>query len=220
MINLAFFVHINIGDCMKKQSIWMKDYKNKVNKLDKDIECDVLIIGGGITGLTTAYHLMNKNLKVVIVEKNQIGCGATSKSTAKITYLQELIYTKLKDKALPYLKYQLQAINIIKDIIEKENIDCDLEQVESFVYDKNKDNLIKEKEILESFNIKVNIDKNSISVKDTYVFHPIKYLLNLKEILLKNNIEIYEKTNVIKIHDLVYTDKYIIITIPERHSLH
>ena len=36
---------------MKKQSIWMKDYKNKVNKLDKDIECDVLIIGGGITGL-------------------------------------------------------------------------------------------------------------------------------------------------------------------------
>ena len=129
---------------MKKQSIWMKDYKNKINKLNKDIECDVLIIGGGITGLTIAYHLMNKNLKVVIVEKNQIGCGATSKSTAKITYLQELIYTKLKDKALPYLKYQLQAINIIKDIIEKEDIECDLEQVESFVYDKNKDNLIKE----------------------------------------------------------------------------
>ena len=116
MINLAFFVHINIGDCMKKQSIWMKDYKNKINKLNKDIECDVLIIGGGITGLTIAYHLMNKNLKVVIVEKNQIGCGATSKSTAKITYLQELIYTKLKDKALPYLKYQLQAINIIKNL--------------------------------------------------------------------------------------------------------
>ena len=201
-------MHINIGDRMKKQSIWIKDYQNKVNKLDKDIECDVLIIGGGITGLTTAYQLINKNLKVIIVEKNQIGCGVTSKSTAKITYLQELIYTKLKDKALPYLKYQLQAINIIKDIIEKENIDCDLEQVESFVYDKNKDSLIKEKEILESFNIKVNINKNSISVKDTYVFHPIKYLLNLKEILLKNNIEIYEKTNVIKIHDLVYTDKY------------
>ena len=112
----------------------MKDYQNKVNKLDKDIECDVLIIGGGITGLTTAYHLMNKNLKVVIVEKNQIGCGATSKSTAKITYLQELIYTKLKDKALPYLKYQVQAINIIKNIIEKENINCDLEQVESFAH--------------------------------------------------------------------------------------
>ena len=150
---------------MKKQSIWMKDYKNKVNKLDKDIECDVLIIGGGITGLTTAYHLMNKNLKVVIIEKNQIGCGTTSKSTAKITYLQELIYTKLKDKALPYLKYQLQAINIIKDIIEKENIDCNLEQVESFVYDKNKDNLIKEKEILESFNIKVNIKKILFQLK-------------------------------------------------------
>ena len=37
---------------MKKQSIWMKDYQNKVNKLDKDIECDVLIIGGGIPSLT------------------------------------------------------------------------------------------------------------------------------------------------------------------------
>ncbi len=193
---------------MKKQSIWMNEYKNKINKLNKDIECDVLIIGGGITGLTTAYHLMNKNLKVVIVEKNQIGCGTTAKSTAKITYLQDLIYTKLKDKALPYLKYQLEAINTITKTIEKENIDCDLEKVESRVINKNKDKLIKEKNILESFGINVKLINNYIKVDNTYVFHPIKYLLKLKEILLKNNIEIYEKTNVIKIHDLIYTDKY------------
>ena len=193
---------------MKKQSIWMNDYKNKINKLNKDIECDVLIIGGGITGLSTAYHLINKNLKVVIVEKNQIGCGTTSKSTAKITYLQDLIYTKLKDKALPYLKYQLEAINIITKIIEKENIDCDLEKVESRVINKNKDKLIKEKNILESFGINVKLINNYIKVDNTYVFHPLKYLLKLKEICLNNNIEIYEKTNVIKINDIVYTDKY------------
>ena len=186
----------------------MNEYKNKINKLNKDIECDVLIIGGGITGLSTAYHLINKNLKVVIVEKNQIGCGTTSKSTAKITYLQDLIYTKLKDKALPYLKYQLEAINTITKTIEKENIDCDLEKVESRVINKNKDKLIKEKNILESFGINVKLINNYIKVDNTYVFHPIKYLLKLKEILLKNNIEIYEKTNVIKIHDLIYTDKY------------
>ena len=81
---------------MKKQSIWLKDFKNNVTILNKDIDCDVLIIGAGITGLSTAYHLINSNLKVVVVEKDEIGNDVTARTTGKITYLQELIYIKLK----------------------------------------------------------------------------------------------------------------------------
>ena len=47
---------------MKNISIWSDlKQKNICPKLSNDIETDVLIIGGGITGLSTAYHLMNKN---------------------------------------------------------------------------------------------------------------------------------------------------------------
>ena len=80
----------NNGDIMKKESIWLKDLKIKKNKpLDKDIEVDILIIGGGLTGISTAYNLRNEKMNICLVEQNFIGSGVTSKSTAKINYLQE-----------------------------------------------------------------------------------------------------------------------------------
>ena len=67
---------------MKTNSIWL-DTKNKNNrpKLTKDIEVDVLIIGGGMTGISTAYHLINTNLKVCLVERNTIASGVSSRTT-------------------------------------------------------------------------------------------------------------------------------------------
>lgn len=53
---------------------------------------DVGIIGGGITGLSTAYYLKDTNLKIALFDKDLIGQGVTSKTTAKITYLQGDIY--------------------------------------------------------------------------------------------------------------------------------
>ena len=192
---------------MQNKSIWLKDFSNNITTLDKNIDCDVLIIGAGITGLSTAYHLMNHNLKVIIVERDEIGNGVTAKTTGKITYLQELIYTKLKKEldektSEQYLKSQLKAIDILTSIIKTEKIACDLERVSSFVYSRDEKELIKlkqEKELLKKFGIKVKDYNKAISVDDTYVFHPLKYLMQLKEIIVKNDIEIYEKTNVINI---------------------
>ena len=222
-------IHTNIGDNMKKTSIWLdiKD-QEKINKLNNDLDLDVLIIGGGITGLSTAYHLINSNLKVALVEKNKIGTGVTSKTTAKITYLQETIYTKLKNTfneelSKKYLNSQIDAINIIKSIIEKNKIDCDFYKVDSYLFTNDQEKIkdVKdEKELLQKFNIKVleetklpNEDKINygIKVSDTYVFHPIKYLYSLKKILINNNINIYEDSKIISIEK---KDDYFICKTP------
>lgn len=201
---------------MKKESIWLQDLKiNKNKPLDKDIEVDVLIIGGGLTGISTAYNLRNEKLNICLVEQNFIGSGVTSKSTAKINYLQEVIHTDIynkydKETARKYYQSQIYAIDKIKEIIKKENIDCDLEEAESYTFTNKKEEIstIKnEKEILEEFGAKVyehtKIDlplksKYAISVKDTYVFHPIKYLYALKDICEKKGIQIYEDTRILK----------------------
>ena len=74
---------------MKNKSIWLDiKQKNICRSLDKDIEVDVLIIGGGITGISAAYQLQNKNLKVCLVEQNEIASGVTSKTTGKISKIQ------------------------------------------------------------------------------------------------------------------------------------
>mgnify|MGYP003298549343 CR=1 FL=1 len=86
--------------------------------------------------MSTIYHLINSGLKVCLIEKNTIASGVTSKTTGKITYLQENIYSKLKkyhsfDTAKLYLESQIDAINIIKEIVEKNQIKCDF--VNSFL---------------------------------------------------------------------------------------
>lgn len=62
--------------------------KNSFDKLSSNKKCDVLIVGGGITGISSAYQLINKGLKVILVERNKIGGGITSRTTGKLTYLQ------------------------------------------------------------------------------------------------------------------------------------
>ena len=138
---------------MKTESIWLNGF-NKVTcpKLDKNIEIDFLNIGGGMTGISTSYHLINSNLKVCVVEKNIIGNDVTSRTTGKLTFLQEDLCSKIKlyhgiDKAKKYLESQIEAIRMVKGIIDKENIMCNLDNVDSYIFSDNDINkLEKEKE--------------------------------------------------------------------------
>jgi len=199
---------------MKYNSIW-SDFKIKdLPQLEKDLEVDVLVIGGGITGVSTAYHLINKNLKVCLVERNKIGSGVTARTTGKLTFLQENIYSKLKKyhnlkTAKLYLKSQIDAIKLVKTIIEKENINCDFHQVKSYVFEnKNIKKLNKELQLLKKLNVNLketNILPNKKKVSkaiyhnETYVFHPLKYLQALIDICLNNEIDIFENTKIEKI---------------------
>ncbi len=205
---------------MKYQSLWQLEDDDKENCLDKDIDVDVLIIGGGITGLSTLYFLKDSNLRVALVEASRCYHGVSLYTTGKITYLQELVYQKLVKKygfdvAKKYLTSQLEAIDLLVKIINEEKIDCDLEKVNSYVVARNKKDLKKvekEKETLEKMGVKVFKSKWAIGVMDTYVFQPIKYLKRIKEIGKKSGKEIYEMTRIkemVKIEDgyICKTDK-------------
>lgn len=202
---------------MKNKSIWLDNIDFKVSKsLDKNIDVDVLIVGGGMTGLSTTYHLSDSNLKVALVERNIIANGVTARTTGKLTYLQELIYNKIKtfvdeDSSKLYLQSQKEAIKLVKDIVNKNEIDCDFEEVTSYVFTQKNDQIKKirkEKELLESFGVKVKEATKlpdgtdilyGICVDDTAIFHPIKYLIKIKEICLEKNVSIYENTKVTNI---------------------
>lgn len=173
---------------MKNKSVWL-DYESiDCEELKENLDLDVLIVGGGIAGISTLYQLRNSNLKVALIERNKCGHGVTSKSTAKINYLQDILVDIIKingkDVAKKYLNSQIDASLLLKNIIIKEKINCDLKQVSSYlftkdekkvsdldlVYDLLKDNNINVLDSLEVPNIK-NVIK-SIKVLDTYVFHP------------------------------------------------
>ena len=133
-------------------SIWnINEKERNIKKLDSDKKVDILIIGAGITGMTSAYFLKDKD--ICVIDANRVGHGVTLNSTAKINYFQQSIYTDIStstnyNNAVKYLKSQKEAISLIKNIIENENIDCDFKRVPSYVFANSYEELdVLEKEV-------------------------------------------------------------------------
>ena len=210
---------------MINKSIWLKGIKNKKgNTLKDSVETDILIIGGGITGMTTAYFLKNSKLKVTLVESNKIASGQSSKATGKLTYLQGLLLNKIEsiydtETVIKYINSQKEAIDIVKDIIIENNIKCDYESNNSYTFTFKNSGIDKLKNIEKIFK-KANIKykntqtlpikypcKYTIKVDDTAVFNPVKYILGLKEIL-EDKINIFENT---KVQEIELKDGFYIV---------
>lgn len=191
---------------MKKNSLWLEGVTGKIESaLKKDLECDILIVGAGMTGLSTAYHLKDQKLNIVVVDENKIGHGVSARTTGKLTYLQETIYRDLKksfsaEVSKQYLESQKEAIQIVKSIIEKYQIACDFERVSSYIFSTHSSQnkkIEEEKQLLKEFGIDVKEKKKyQIEVEDTYVFHPIKYMMTLKELCQKDGVQFYEHTSI------------------------
>lgn len=202
---------------MINKSIWInsKIKNKKMPRLDKNLECDILIIGGGIAGLSTAYNLKDSDKKVVLIEKNVCGLGATSKNTGKLTWMQDLIYSRLErnynsDVAKLYLDSQLEAISMIKKIVTDNKIDCHLTKIKSYVFSYNENdydvfaseiNFYEKNKIKYKLLEKVPIDypcKYALESDNSYVFNPYEYLVSLKNIV-KDKIKIYEDTRCVSV---------------------
>ena len=212
---------------MKNKSIWINSkIKNKrLPKLDKDIECDVLIIGGGIAGLSLAYEMIDSNVNVVLIESNICGMGATSKNTGKLTWMQDLIYSRLSrnyndEVAKLYYDSQVLAIERVREIVNKNKIDCHLNKTKAYVFSDDYNDYSKmadEINFYKKYNIKyklvdklsVNYDsKYAIETDGSYVFNPYEYLVSLKKIV-KDKIKIYEDTRCISIDKDSSNDSYV-----------
>lgn len=79
-----------------QKGIWLK--KNKIKNiypyLSDNMECDVVIVGGGISGAITAYFLAKDGFKIAIIEKNLIGYQTTGVSSACVTDFIDELYIK------------------------------------------------------------------------------------------------------------------------------
>lgn len=212
------------------RSIWENVSKEKYQALEKNIETDVLIVGGGLSGILTAYYLNNSNLKVTLVEMKEIGSGSSGYTTGKINIMQGNTYYNLLNnfgfnKTLKYLNSQLYGLNLIRENIKINNINCDFEKTDSYVFTNDHNNINKIKKLKDFFDktgykteIIKNLPNNYPSIYgikgDGYVFHPLKYLYNIASICKST---IYENTTVKNFikedgNYIVYTENYKIKT--------
>lgn len=207
------------GDWM--DSIWSKEWPRVPNTGKRlPASAEVVIIGGGITGLLCAYLLKEADISAIVLEADHICSGQTKNTTAKITSQHGLLYKKLsgvfgEDVAMEYGKMNERAIDEFERIIMQEKIDCSFKWLSSYLYTNTELGaalLKQEYEIAKKAGILASLVSEpslpfSVHLALKYdrqaQFHPLKFLKGISK-----ELELYEKTNVIQIkRNLVMTDR-------------
>ncbi len=109
-------------------------------------EADVVVLGAGIAGLTTAHLLAEAGRSVLVLEAGEVAAGVSGHTTAKVTAQHGLIYRALAERfgqaaATSYGGAQLRALEWIAATAERHGIDCDFERADSHVYVTDPDRL-------------------------------------------------------------------------------
>ncbi|OEH84155.1 (2Fe-2S)-binding protein [Desulfuribacillus stibiiarsenatis] len=192
---------------------WCKDMDiPNFSVLVEDHETDVVIVGGGITGITTAYLLAKEGVKVTLLEADRLLNGTTGHTTAKLTAQHDLIYDEYmnhfgRTKARLYYEANKDAIQFVKDIINEQKIDCDFSEQDAYLYattDQYAENIEKEWKAYQQLHIQgelvkeipfaINV-KNALIMKGQAQFHPLKYLSHfVRQLANDNNVRIFEGT--------------------------
>lgn len=199
---------------MENKSFWIDKFNLKnYESLNEDITTEVCVIGGGITGITSAYYLSKKGLDVTILEKDFLASKTTGHTTGKVSVQQGLFYKYLLDNygvqfTEKYLKANVDALKNVEEIITSNKISCDFEKRDSYIYtcmpQKYKE-IEDEVNICKQLGLKASFEKNielpiniqgAIKTKNQAQFNPIKYLDGLCESINKNGAKIYENSQV------------------------
>ncbi len=199
-----------------KSVFWQDARKNEFPSQNEDLKTDVLIIGGGIAGILTAYMLERGGAKCVLCEKGEICCGETGGTTAKITVQHGLIYSKLigkygADFARGYLESQLWALEEYKSLSKR--VDCELEEKSSFVYSlSDRGKIEREIAALDKIGFRAELCEpaelpfsvaGAAKTEGQAQFNPIKLLFSLAK-----ELTVFEKTEILSLDgDIALTNR-------------
>jgi glycine/D-amino acid oxidase-like deaminating enzyme/nitrite reductase/ring-hydroxylating ferredoxin subunit len=111
----------------------------RYQRLNNDIEADVVIVGAGVTGLTAALLLADAGRRVVVLERDRCGGGDTSHTTAHLTMVTDMRLTELAERfgtshAQAVWDAGLAAIATIDDIVRDHHIDAAFGWVDGYVH--------------------------------------------------------------------------------------
>ncbi len=171
-------------------SVWKSTEKMpSFPKLDGDAKTDVLIVGGGMAGVLTAFMLEKAGVDYLLIEQNEICSGITGNTTAKITSQHGLIYNKLlrtygEDYARMYWQSNEEAIEEYRILCR--DIPCDFEEKSNFIYAVgSNENILLEMNALKNLGIPADYVRETalpfsvegaVEFKNQAQFNPMKFV--------------------------------------------
>ncbi len=214
---------------LDSKSYWIESVENTAPAyptMTEDVKADIIIVGGGIAGITCAYLLGREGLSVIVLEADRVARGTTGHTTAKVTSQHDLIYHKLMkqmgvEMAQQYASANETAIREIHDLTESLKINCDFVTQPAFIFTESDEyvqelydevnaagNLGIRAAFTESIPLPITV-KGAVRFDNQAQFHPLKYTLSLAETFTGNGGIIYEKTRAVEVG---YDDGFCVTT--------
>lgn len=120
---------------MKQIPYWLDTAPPFPDRTGKPLpeQADLVVVGGGLTGLSTAYHAARKGAHVVLVEKDKIGSGASGRNGSMCTQgitigTGEARERYGQERARELYDAFREAVDVVEEITVKEQIDCDFQR--------------------------------------------------------------------------------------------
>jgi glycine/D-amino acid oxidase-like deaminating enzyme/nitrite reductase/ring-hydroxylating ferredoxin subunit len=181
-------------------------------KLDKDIEVDVAIVGGGIFGLSAAYFLTQEGRSVAVLEDGVIGSGETGRTTAHLASALDDRFFRLEqlhgeDGARLAWRSHAAAIDEIEAVVRRHGIVCEFERLPGYLFTPPGERTeILDREFDACRRIGVDgverLDQSPLATgpclrfPNQGQFHPLKYLSGIAEAVVRNGGRIFERSHV------------------------
>lgn len=215
------------GLALTPHSYWLDSpHQPSFDQLSQDAKTDVVIVGGGITGITAAYLLVLSGVKVTVLEADRVGHGTTGHTTAKVTAQHGVIYDEFiqhmgLDKAKLYYDANQQAIEFIRATAYEQNIACDFEEQDAYIFTGTEDGARQlEREYAAYKAIGINGDflddipiplkvRKALVMRNQAQFHPLLYVAGLLRTIADKGGAVFENTVAV---DLEETPSPTVIT--------
>jgi glycine/D-amino acid oxidase-like deaminating enzyme/nitrite reductase/ring-hydroxylating ferredoxin subunit len=214
----------------RNPSLWIGTYAApEQESLGGDLRADVVVVGAGIAGLTTARLLADIGMTVAVVDAGELCAGVTGYTTAKVTSLHSAIYTRLldswgADRAAVYAAANEAAIAKVRELASGDNIDCDLEDSSVYTYTETSEGVAvieREADAARQAGLATTITTDTdlpypvraaVRVDNQAQFHPRKYCLGLADAIAGAGGSLFEHTRAVAVDDdgRVTTDRGVI----------
>ena len=179
---------------------------------------DVVVIGAGITGLTTARLLVAEGLSVAVLDAGRVCSGVTGYTTAKITALQRTTVSEIEKKhgnatAAAYAGANLRGVELVARLVEQDGIDCDFERAPACTYtseDSEIDAVVAEHDACSTAGLVTRLDaetelpyevKAAVWLDDQAQFHPRRYCLGLARAITAAGGVVFERTRALDVDE-------------------
>lgn len=194
-------------------SLWKAEFKTpSFGPLERDSKCDLVVVGSGIAGLSSAYEAARCGARVIVIDRAEITGGMTARTTAHLVTEIDDRYFELIDMigeedARLYHESQAAAVNRIEAVCRDEGVDADFTRLSGYLVPAegaHMEELEKEYEACRKLGVEVEWAAEApyrlgeglraLKFGGQGRFHPLKYCAGLAQAIVARGGQIFGRT--------------------------